>query len=816
MNKKTTRSGLWFENLARTIIKFRYLIIAPVLLMTLALASQVRHLTIDTSNEGLLRPEDPILLAYNDFRDQFGRDDLLLLAVESDNIFSFSFLKKLKAFHEVLEERVPHVNEITSLMNARDTRGEGDTLLVDDLLASFPQNDDDLIFLQKRVMANPIYKDLLISSQGNFTTVLIQSDTYTSVGTEADALEGFDEVMAGDDGNSTSQPPQYLTDEENAAMVHAAEKVVQEFDGPDFRIVMAGSPVVTHTVKQLMMQDVKRFLRLAVLTIGVCLFVLFRRVSGVMLPLLVVALTLVATLGLMAVFDVSFKTPTVILPSFLLAVGVGASVHVLSLVYQHLRREKSKNEAIVYAYGHSGLAIVMTSLTTAAGLASFAAAKVAPIADLGLFSSIGVLLSLFYTLVLLPALLSLVPLKVSEKTVNRVTRFDRFLDWVAELTTVRPKLIVGITAVGVVVAMAGLSKLNFSHNLLNWLPENLLVRQATETVDHNLRGSVALEVVLDTGRENGLYNRELLLALNRLAGELEPFQQGELFVGKVVSVTTILKEIHQALNENRPEFYKIPDNAPLIPQEFLLFENSGSDDLQDVVDSRFQKARITIKVPWDDALAYVPFMQEIEKRFQSAVSGLEKELPIQITTTGIMALFARILHATIYSAAQSYCLAFVVITIMMIFLIGNLRLGLIAMLPNLGPIFVIMGVMGWFSIPLDMFTMLVASVAIGLAVDDTVHFFYNFKRYYNNSGDVRDAVGRTLHTAGRAMLTTSIVLSIGFFIFMFASMNNVFYFGMLVGLAIVLALAGDFFLAPALMALFAEKMLKTTVSETYQ
>ena len=814
MNKKTTRSGLWFENLARTIIKFRYLIIAPVLLMTLALASQVRHLTIDTSNEGLLRPEDPILLTYNDFRDQFGRDDLLLLAVESDNIFSFSFLKKLKAFHEALEERVPHVNEITSLMNARDTRGEGDTLLVDDLLASFPQNDDDLTFLQKRVMANPIYKDLLISSQGNFTTILIQSDTYTSEGTGADALEGFDEVMAGDDGTSTSQPPQYLTDEENAAMVHAAEKVVQEFDGPDFRIVMAGSPVVTHTVKQLMMQDVKRFLRLAVLTIGVCLFVLFRRVSGVMLPLLVVALTLVATLGLMAVFDVSFKTPTVILPSFLLAVGVGASVHVLSLVYQHLRREKSKNEAIVYAYGHSGLAIVMTSLTTAAGLASFAAAKVAPIADLGLFSSIGVLLSLFYTLVLLPVLLSLVPLKVSEKTVNRVTRFDRFLDWVAELTTARPKLIVGITAVGVVVAMAGLSKLNFSHNLLNWLPENLPVRQATETVDHNLRGSVALEVVLDTGRENGLYNRELLLALNRLAGELEPFQQGELFVGKVVSVTTILKEIHQALNENRPEFYKIPDNAALIPQEFLLFENSGSDDLQDVVDSRFQKARITIKVPWDDALAYVPFIREIEKRFQTAVSGLEKELPIQITTTGIMALFARILHATIYSAAQSYCLAFVVITIMMIFLIGNLRLGLIAMLPNLGPIFVIMGVMGWFSIPLDMFTMLVASVAIGLAVDDTVHFFYNFKRYYNNSGDVRDAVGRTLHTAGRAMLTTSIVLSIGFFIFMFASMNNVFYFGMLVGLAIVLALAGDFFLAPALMALFAEKMLKITPEAT--
>jgi predicted RND superfamily exporter protein len=172
-----------------------------------------------------------------------------------------------------------------------------------------------------------------------------------------------------------------------------------------------------------------------------------------------------------------------------------------------------------------------------------------------------------------------------------------------------------------------------------------------------------------------------------------------------------------------------------------------------------------------------------------------------------MSLFARILHATMHSAAQSYGIAIVVISLMMVLLIGNIRLGVIAMIPNVGPIIIVMGIMGWFSIPLDMFTMMVASIAIGLAVDDTVHFIYNFKRYYTESGDVRYAVGHTLHTAGRAMLTTSIVLSIGFFIFMFAAMNNVFAFGMLVGMAIVFALLGDFFLAPALMALTADKML---------
>ncbi len=825
MTDKKNRIESLFASQTRAIIKFHYPILIIILAISFGLASQIRYLTIDTSNEGLLHEDDEILLTYNGFRDQFGRDDLLVMAITSGKkeIFSLEFLEKLQKFHEQLAERVPHISEINSLVNARNTRGEGDTLLVDDLLAHFPENDREIAALKELVLSNPTYTNMLISADGTFTTVLLQSDTYSSAGSGSngpasidDELAGFDDELTAPADDETSVKPEYLTDQKNAAMVRVAQEIAKEFNSPDFQILTAGSPVVTHTVKQLMMADMKRFLRLAVLTIGICLFLMFRRITGVVLPLLIVGLTLASTLGIMAKMGIFFKTPTIILPSFLLAVGVGASIHVLSLVYQYLRKDDNQNDAIVHAYSHSGFAIVMTSLTTAAGLASFATAEVAPIADLGLFSAVGVMLSLFFTIFLLPALLAIIPLKKKAETEkNKVTPFDRLIDWVADVTTSRPKLIVAVAAVGIILALAGLPRLQFSHNLLSWLPDDLPVRTATESIDHNLRGSVALEVVLDTGKENGLYDRDVLLAINTLTDDLEQFKQDDLFVGKVIAVTTILKEIHQALNENRPEMYAIPDNGALIPQEFLLFENSGSDDLQDFVDSRFQLARITIKVPWQDSLAYVPFIKEIEQRFSTAFADLDKAgKPVQVTTTGIMALFARILHATMYSAVQSYGIALVVISIMMILLIGNLRLGLIAMIPNLGPILIVMGIMGWFAIPLDMFTMMVASVAIGLAVDDTVHFIYNFKRYYTKSGDVRDAVGHTLHTAGRAMLTTSIVLSIGFFIFMFASMNNVFNFGMLVGMAIILALLGDFFLAPALMALSADKMLNKEESNS--
>jgi len=813
MTNKKKRMELLFAAMTRTIIRFRFPVVLVVLLLSAALASQIRYLTIDTSNEGLLHPDDENLLTYNEFRDQFGRDDLLVFGVQSKDVFSPAFLKKLQKFQDVLEEKVPHITEINSLINARNTRGVGDTLLADDLLAKFPINEQGFAELKELVLSNPTYTNMLISADGTFTTVLLQSDTYSSAGAQDGESAGIDDALDGFESEANTEKPEFLTDQENAAMVRVATKIAKEFNSPDFQIIMAGSPVVTHTVKQLMMADMKKFLRLAVLTIGLSLFVMFRRVSGVILPLLIVALTLGTTLGLMAKMGIFFKTPTIILPSFLLAVGVGASIHVLSLVYQYLRRDPSKNDAIVHAYSHSGFAIAMTSLTTAAGLASFASAEVAPIADLGLFSAIGVMLSLFFTLVLLPALLAIIPLKPKAETENnKVTLFDRLIDSVADFTTSRPKFVVSLAAVGILIAMLGLPRLQFSHNMLSWLPEDLAVRTATETIDNNLRGSVTLEVVLDTGRENGLYDKDVLLAIDTLAVELEQFKQDDLFVGKVIAITNILKEIHQALNENNPKMYAIPDNGALIPQEFLLFENSGSDDLEDVVDSRFQLARITIKVPWRDSLAYVPFIQEIEQRFATAFADLDKAgKPVEVSTTGIMALFARILHATMYSAAQSYGIALGVISLMMILLIGNFRLGILAMIPNLGPILMVMGIMGWFSIPLDMFTMMVASIAIGLAVDDTVHFIYNFKRYYTESGDVRDAVGHTLHTAGRAMLTTSIVLSIGFFLFMFASMNNVFNFGLLVGLAIVFALIGDFFLAPALMALSADKMLKKEI-----
>lgn len=525
---------------------------------------------------------------------------------------------------------------------------------------------------------------------------------------------------------------------------------------------------------------------------------MFRRASAVFLPLLIVLISLLSTMGLMAACGTPLKMPTQIMPSFLLAVGVGDSVHILAIFFHRLRHNGwDKEEAVVYAIGHSGLAVLMTSVTTAGGLLSFASADIAPIADLGIYAASGVMLALLYTIVLLPSLLALISLKqgLEKKKERKGTRLDKVLSAFGHFATQYPKSILAATVLIFLVSIIGMTRITFSHYIVGWYPKDSPIRIASETIDEEMRGSISLEIILDTGKVNGLYDPDLLRRIDSSVQYMEQLKKGEIFAGKAWSITTILKEIHQALNENRPEFYKVPDDPALIPQEFLLFENSGSDDLEDVTDSQFSKARFTVKVPYRDAVAYTDFLQAVNKHFQQTFPEL------QITITGLSSIISQTMAQVVDTMAESYMIAFVVITVLMISLIGKLQIGLLSMIPNLFPICLTLGIMGWFHVTMDLFTMLVGSISIGLAVDDTIHFMHNFQRYYKQCGDAKQAVMDTLCSTGRAMLITTCVLSIGFFVLMCSSMNNLFNFGWLTGFTLIIALLADYLIAPALMML---------------
>ena len=804
---------LFFAVLTRFQFRHPKSILFGWLVLFAMLWSQLPQIKIDTSTEGFFHQNDPVLQAYEQFREDFGRDEVILLAIESEQIFSESFLTRLRNLHEELEEHVPFLEEITSLLNARSTYGEADELIVEDLLEEFPGSEEEFSRVRERVMSNRIYKNLLISEDGTVTTMTLRTSLYQAT----DEEEGFlisDETGPVSDSVETDhsgEDSQLLTDEQIHHLLQVVKNIIHRYEGDDFQILLAGSPIVIDNLKRNLIRNLQRFMTLAILSIAIFLFLLLRHISGTVLPLLIVICSLVSTLSLMSIFDKAIKLPSQILPSFLLAVGIGASVHILALFFVEIRKGRGKEEAMVAAMSHSALPVVMTSLTTAVGLWSFARAEVAPVADLGIFAGAGVMLCLLVTLLFLPTLIALVPIKENKSGHHNQSRgfIDRFLRGFAEFSSRHPIKILLVSIGMTLFFITGIPQIRFAHNPVTWFALEDPVRIASDWIDQRMQGSIMLEFLIDSGKENGFHDPDLLNHLDAMADYARSYQREneESFVGSVITLSHVLKEINKALRNNQDDYYAIPDDPQLIAQEFLLFENSGSDALQDVVDSQFRTARFSLKVPWDNAAYYVKFVADMEARFAKEFGP-----QVVVTTTGLLYLLTTSIDLMMRSTLISYIIAGVLISLLMILLLHSWKMGLLSMFPNLFPILFTLGMMGWLQIPMDMFSMLIGSIAIGLVVDDTIHFMHNYRRYLEETGSPTKAVHLTLQTAGRAMLLTTLVLSCGFGLFMFAPMKNLFYFGWLTAMTILLALLADFLIAPAMMILLDRRKLNGSVT----
>ncbi len=763
-------------------------IVAAMLVVSALLFVRLPTLETDTSTDSFLHPNDPIRVAYDQFRRDFGRDERITVAIEAPDLFAPEFLERLRAFHRDLEREVPHVEDMTSLVNARDTRGEGDELIVEDLLERWPETPAQRARVRERALANPLYRNTLISRDRRVTAVSIQLVTYAG-GDAADELGGFDDEAA-------AEPEMFLSEADIYESIRVAREVVRRHEAEGFRLRMAGGPVMAERLNVRMQEDMGRFTLLCLAAIALFLFVLFRRVAAVVLPLLVVGLSMLATLGVMALLGAKLSVATQILPSFLLAVGVCDAVHILSVYYQRLEAGDGVEQALPFTLGHSGLAILMTSLTTAGGLASFAIGELKPVAELGIYAPFGVMFAFVYTVLLLPALLALIPTRPRRRSHRAGRVLTAVLQRLGDFAATHPGGVVSVTVALLVVCALGISFLRFSHDPIRWLPEGEDFREATLFMNKRLDGVNVVEVLVDTGRENGVHEPEFLDRLEAVRRETARIHQGEWHIGKSLSVVDVVKEIHQALNENRPEFHAVPRERALVAQELLLFENAGADDLEDVVDPTFRTARVTLRVPWLDAMVYPALLDDLRSRLER-VLGDAATLEI----TGLVPVLSQTFRAMLSSMVRSYLLALLIIAPLMVLLIGQLRRGLLSTLPNLAPVIAVLGYMGWAGIYVDGLTMMVGAIVIGLAVDDTIHFMHNFRRYLDQTGDPREAIHRTLATTGRALLVTSLVLAGGFFTFAGAYVKSVQVFGLLSGAAVLVAFLSNVVLAPSLMVL---------------
>jgi len=711
-------------------------VIAVCGLLTLCLVVWLPRLTLDTSAQSFLRADDPVRVTFDAFNRQFQRNGRIMIALEPKEIFDLGFLGMLRSLHRELES-LDLVQKVTSLINVRNTYGRGDELVVEDLLQKWPENAADLAALRARVYANPLYRNQLISEDRKLTTILVRLDTFSSLHPRKDVLQGFEDAP-GDQA-------EFLTGKEQVAAIQSIRAVLKRYSGRGVPIYLTGAVAFDERLMTSMEHDIILTISLSGLVAALLLWALFRRLAAVLLPMAIVSLALVCSAGTMALVGIPFTLPLQILPSLLLAVGVCSAVHIQVLFFRFWSRGDSREDAIARALDHSGLPVLMAGLTTAGGLASFVMSELAPLGDFGLFGPLGVLFVMLFALVLLPSLLVVVPMRAPRPHAeNRALLWiDRVLLGMGTLATRYPWSVVSVWAVCVAVAAMGTSRLYFSHDPIAWLPPGDSFREDTLRINRELHGSVTLEGLIDTNTENGLYDPELLRRVDALQKWSAMIRQGDIIVGKATSLVDILEETNQALHANRPEYHEIPKQRSLVAQELLLFENSGSDDLEDVVDPQFRRGSVTLSVPWVDGMRLAPFIDAVDQKFQEVLGDRAR-----VTLTGGTVIFARTFAAVIRGMARSYVLALLIITPLMILLIGSMRGGLISMVPNITPIVLTLGLMGWLGDSLDFSTMMLGAIVLGVAVDDTIHFLHIFQRYYLVCGDPQQAVRDTLRTTG--------------------------------------------------------------------
>jgi len=787
-----------FEQLGHLLFRNPYKTLFLVFSFIAVLVYHIPGIIIDTSSESMLHEDDPFRIQYNEFRDQFGGANIIIVGIKAPNVFSHDCLVRLKALHHDLEKELPYVQGVNSLINARNTRGEGDVLYVDDLLNGWPDNPVDMASLKEQVLKNPFYVNNIISEDGTLAAIVIETSAFAETDPDtasilSDFEDGFESSASEDESPKTRH---YFSNKENTELMDALHMIVKRHEAKDFSLAVTGGPAVVEIFNRYTLSDMKLLFLVATGIIILFIAILFQRLSGVVLPFIIVYSSMASTLGLMAIFGAYITLMTVVLPTFIVAVGIADSVHILAIFYRRFQQGDSKEDAISYALGHSGLAVVLTSVTTATGLLSFSFSELSAIANLGVFSAAGVMLALIYTIIMLPALLAIVPIKL-KKTVlerKRSAAMDRFLMFFIKLSTTHPKKILWMCPFLFVFSFYYISQIELTHTIINYFPDSFKVKQDALFIDSKLKGILTVEVVVDTEKENGIYDPAILNRIERITRHLESIDREDMFVGKVFSITDILKETNQALHGNDPDYYTIPRDSDIIAQEFLLFENSGADDLEEITDSRFSKTRITIKIPWVDLVIIDRFVNELRDLFSDAFPE-----NVDTTITGLTPIMGKTIMEAMRSMARSYVIAFIVISVLMVVLVGNFKLGLLSMIPNLLPIFLVIGIMGLANVPMDLTALMIGSIAIGLVVDDTMHFMYNFSKYYNITGDAHQSVKETLLGTGRALLMTSLILSSNFFILMVATLKNSFVFGFFTGIVVILALLADFLVAPAIM-----------------
>ncbi|MCP4623474.1 MAG: MMPL family transporter [bacterium] len=718
------------------------IVILTTAAITALFAWQLPNISFKTSVYDLQIDDLPETARYNDFKKLFGSDEIIRIVIKSGNVFDPITFRKI----ELLGEAAAKIEGV------------------------------------RRVISLPGIKKA-VDVSGNWSM-----DKFHAMVSKA---ELFRRNLISTDGQTTALTLALKNGVDPQRVVQGVRLMLEE--APlDLKLYQIGVPLVSEALARFTEKDFFRLPPITFLIIAIILFFLFRKLQYILIPLACVGLALVWTLGLMAFLKIPLSMLTMIVPVFLVAVGTAYCLHIMSEYLVNIKEADSPFDATCKTFANISLPTLLAVLTTVIGLGSLLVNHITAIREFAIFSCFGMVSIFIIVLTFLPALLSFIPLpaKRAGRQSDPNPFFASVIDKIVDLNLKHQKIVLSIIGVGVLLCLIGIFRIQVETNPVGYLKEDAPVKRNFIDIYQDLSGSFPINIAMDGSTADFFEIPKNLADIARLQEYLDTLKG----VDKTLSFADYLKLVNFVLNRFEPDYYRLPQEGFEVRMAINNFKTILGEDIF----SRFMIADLskTNIILLTHLSSSRKFLQLREKTLAFVKQNFSKDLKWEVTGLG-MVIAASSQQLTI-GQIKSLSITMILVFGIMFILFMSVKVGLIAILPNLFPIIINFGIMGWLGIELSMATSLIASIAIGLAVDDTIHYLVRYNREFKKDLDDKRAIRDTLHHVGKPIIFTTITLCAAFSILLFSSFKPTAIFGVLMMITSLSALIGDLILLPSL------------------
>jgi len=755
--------------IARLILRNRIAILITIGLITVALGSQWKNMRFTYTEANLLPDDHEVNVTYNEFLKIFGEEgNLIVLGVKDSSLFT---VEKLNAWNR-LSEDFKSYDEVDAVLSIKDLQKlvkntDKQKFELEPFIKDSIESLDQITILEKELFEQyPFYDNFLFNK--NTKTVR------TAIYLKKDIV-------------NTSARKDFIID--------VLEQKIEAFENANnLDVRVSGMPYIRTLNAQNIVDEIGLFVGAALLVTSLIFFFFFRSFRATFISLIVVSIGVMWTLGIIGFLNYEITVLTALIPPLIIVIGIPNCIFLINKYQNEVKSHGNKVKSLQRVVTKIGNATLMTNVTTASGFATFMLTESTLLKEFGVVASLSILAIFMLCLLIIPIIYSFMPFPKDRHLEHLNKRWiGGFVNWMERMVKERKITIYFSAVILLIVSMIGIFQIKVSGSLIEDMPKNQEFFQDIRFFESEFNGIMPLEIMVDTKRKKGVMKLSTLKRMNELEELIDEIPE----LSRPVSVVSLVKYSKQAYYNGNPKYYQLPTSQE---NSFILSyaKNSSSEAnlLKSFVDSTGQYARITtfMKDIGTDK------MERIEEDLQAKIDKVFPKENYNVTITGKALVFQKGTTYLVKNLAISLSLAIFLISLFMAYMFRSFRMILISLIPNLLPLIITAGLMGYLGVPIKPSTILVFSIAFGISVDDTIHFLAKYRQELQaNHWKIRKSVYAALRETGVSMFYTSIVLFFGFSVFTISSFGGTVALGALVSATLLFAMLSNLLLLPSLL-----------------